>query len=330
MLESVKKELIGFLKNKVMISVIILTCNRNKDLVNNLRVLIQQTLREKEIIIVDNGDTFYSDDINVEDVTCKYLKMSSNIGCDGRNYGIKAAKGDLIVSLDDDVLFNSQDALEKIIELFQKRPDVSVINFKIVFDQSNTIIPFNWFHPRNYLEFGDVEFETDYISEGAVAFRKEVFDKVGYYPGEFFLSHEGPDLAYRILDAGYKIIYSPQISVTHLVAGVQRLSWRNSYYDTRNQIWLGIRNLPVKMLIPHLIYRICTTFLFSLLRGHTLWYARGIRDAILGIPRELKNRKPISRQTVKRLRQIRKLKPGIRGKLIEFIEKIQLVRRYYN
>ncbi len=314
-----------------MISIVILTCNRPDALLENLDIISKQVYSDKEVIIVDNGNPKQTRMILPQDkFDYVYVNMHSNIGCDARNYGIKASHGEIIVTLDDDVLFSDIYTTNKIATLFKEKPEVSVVNFKIVFDGDRSIIPFNWYHPRDYREYGNKEFETDYISEGAVAFRKEIFEHVGYYPAEFFLSHEGPDLAYRILNANYKIIYSPEIEVIHKVSKIQRASWRNSYYDTRNQIWLGIRNFPLLMLTHHLINRIGTTFLFCMARGHVRWYLKALLDALKGLPRELKNRKPISKETINRLRMIRKLKPGFIYKVRVFIEKIQLAKRYYN
>jgi len=227
------------------------------------------------------------------------------------------------------VMFTASDSLTRITDLIAERPDVDAVNFKIVFPDDRSIIPFNWFHPRDHRLYGDREFETDYISEGAVAFRKGVFEQVGYYPREFFLSHEGPDLAYRMIDGGHKIIYNPDIEVMHRVSRLQRPSWRNSYYDTRNQVWIGIRNLPWAMLVPHMVYRLFTTFCFSAARGHLRWYFKAIYDAVSGIPRELGCRKPVSRETVRRLREIRKHRLGPLSKAREFLGKISLVGRYY-
>lgn len=315
----------------MLISIVVLTYNRQEVLLENLNLIERQTLSDREIIVVDNGNSERTRSLLAQHYPqSKYIGMPSNIGCDARNFGLKAARSDVIVTLDDDVLFCDIDALSKIADFFQKRPNVSVVNFKIVFEENRSIIPFNWFHPRDYQRYGNEEFETDYISEGAVAFRKEIFEYTGYYPGEFYLSHEGPDLAYRVINSGYKILYSPEIEVIHKVDSNHRPSWRNSYYDTRNQIWLGVRNLPVPMLIKHLSYRLITTLLFSLARGHLIWYLKALWDALLGIPQEVKHRKPISKETVTRFREIRRYKPNLLDKTRQFFEKVKLIQDYYN
>lgn len=314
-----------------MISIVILTYNRQEVLLENIDKIRRQTYADKEIIVVDNGNNAeIRESMKRDSPDVMYLPMMSNIACAGRNAGIKAAKGEIVVTLDDDVLFASDKELEKVCLFFKERKDVHALNFKIVFVDDRKIIPFNWYHPRDYRLYGDTEFETDYIGEGATAFRKMIFSNSGYYPEDFFLSHEGPDLAYRIINAGYTIYYTPSVEVVHMVDRRNRPSWRNSYYDTRNQVWLGIRNFPLLMLIRHIIYRSITTFLFCLFRGHIIWYIIAIRDAIAGIPKELKYRKPITKKTIKKLKNIRRLNPGFFQKMFDFAEKIHLVKGYYN
>ena len=58
-------------------------------------------------------------------------------------------------------------------------------------------------------------FETYYYAGGAHAIKREVIEKLGKYPGDFFYGMEEYDLAYRILDAGYSIVYSDKIVMLH-------------------------------------------------------------------------------------------------------------------
>ena len=49
------------------------------------------------------------------------------------------------------------------------------------------------------------------VWEGAVAIRRAVFDEVGGWPEEFRFVHEGIDLAWRVMDAGYRVEYAGEI-----------------------------------------------------------------------------------------------------------------------
>ena len=302
-------------------SVVILTYNRKPVLLELLDELRKQTLYGQfEIVVVDN----YSQDGTSEAIADEYpevrcVRLSENRGCGGRNVGIQEAKGDIIVTLDDDIVFARPDELERVLKAFRKHNDADVINFKILYHDTKELIPFNWFHPRPFETHSETTFETDYISEGATAFRKQIFATVGYYPEDFFISHEGYDLAYRILDHDYKIIYTPDIEVCHKISRIERTTWRNSYYDTRNYIWLIIKYFPPLLACRQLLYRFCTTLLFSLRRGQPHWYLKGIWDAIIGSPVQIRKRSVLHSGTIVRLREIRQFGPGLGYKIRNFV-----------
>jgi GT2 family glycosyltransferase len=58
-------------------------------------------------------------------------------------------------------------------------------------------------------------FETYYYTGCAHAVKREVFKVTGDYPPDFFYGMEEYDLSYRILDAGYSIVYSTCATILH-------------------------------------------------------------------------------------------------------------------
>jgi len=87
------------------ISIVILTYNRStllKDLLLSLQKLRYEPL---EIIVIDN----YSED-NTEEMigsafpNIGYIRTNKNIGVSARNLGLKRATGDIVVTLDDDII----------------------------------------------------------------------------------------------------------------------------------------------------------------------------------------------------------------------------------
>src|SRR5690606_9987181 len=129
----------------------------------------------------------------------------------------------------------TQDKLNEIKLKFEEDDEISAICFKVIDEESGEIT--NWSHHSDPDIFSDKTFDTYEISEGAVAFRRKIFEEVGLYPIEFFISHEGPDLAFRILNSNHRIIYFPGVDVVHAHAVEGRANWRRYYYDTRNSIW---------------------------------------------------------------------------------------------
>jgi GT2 family glycosyltransferase len=78
---------------------------------------------------------------------------------------------------------------------------------------------------------------------GACAVRRAVFDGVGLLPERFFYGHEEIDLAWRALDAGWRILYDSDVVLLHPASEPTR---HPAYHrlNARNRVWLARRRLP--------------------------------------------------------------------------------------
>lgn len=83
---------------------------------------------------------------------------------------------------------------------------------------------------------------------GANAVRTRVFEQVGALPGEFFYAHEETDLAWRALDAGWRIDYRADMVLLHPTTAPSRHAVYHRMV-ARNRVWLARRNLPA-LLVP--------------------------------------------------------------------------------
>ena len=275
-----------------------------------LKDLQKLTYSNLELLIVDNHSTDGTSDM-VKHLypKTKILNTDTNLGTAARNFGLQNARGDIIVTVDDDVFLSYEDSIEKIVEIFTKRNEVAAINFKITDYYSDK--PTNWNHPYMVEKYLDTEFVTDSISEGAVAFRKDVLKITGHYPESFFISHEGADLACRIINSGFSILYSPRICVRHQTSPIARKNWRRYYYDSRNHIWLAVRNYRFIRAIKYIMAKLLITFCYSLRDHYTRYWMKGVMDGIKGIPEEFKHRSCITKKTEQKLKGIRKNRPHI-------------------
>lgn len=300
----------GFLKDDTKISIIILTHNRSILLGELLASLKNLDYRSLEIIVVDNASEDNTENIVKESSqTINYIRMSKNIGAGARNAGLKIAGGDVIVTLDDDISGIDTSHLRKISHFFRTRPKLGAVNFKIFDYKSGEIC--NWVHHRPVERYAEKEFETYELTEGAVAFRKEALLAAGYYPESFFLSHEGPDLAFRLMDLGYNVIYSSEIQVRHKHSDLGRIDWLNYYYDTRNQFWLAVRNFPWLYSTGYLARGLGAMLLYSIRDGYLRYWGKAVLDGALGIPRELKNRKILKPETLNKIFEMDRERPSV-------------------
>jgi GT2 family glycosyltransferase len=293
----------------LMISICILTYNRANYLCNLLSSLSHITKFKVEIIVIDNNSSDNTNIIVSHFPFVIYHKTESNIGVSARNIGIRKASGNIIITIDDDVIGINDEVLDKLITIFDNNKHLGALNFKVI--DYNTNIMSNWIHHCKSEENENSYLLTYEISEGAVAFRKDVFDFAGYYAESFFLSHEGIDLAVRIINSGYEVRYTGDITLLHYHATAGRKPWYRYYYDTRNLFWVAVRNFPIVYAIKYISRGLISTMIYSIRDLNVLYWIKGVYDGIIGIEDCLKYRVAISKRTLDILVKIDNNRPPI-------------------
>jgi GT2 family glycosyltransferase len=165
----------------------------------------------------------------------------------GRNAGVPHVGGELLFFLDDDATLVEPDALAYVAgELRKKMPRARSCGLAQlrVEPTEGSAYSRDWV-PR--LRIGDRRRPSDVtvVWEGAVGMPRAVFEQVGGWPEEFRFVHEGVDLAWRVMDAGYRVRYAAERSVTHPPRGPA--ADRHGYsvrYAARNRVFVARRNLP--------------------------------------------------------------------------------------
>jgi GT2 family glycosyltransferase len=293
---------------RLAFSIVVLTYNRNHLLEGLLSELSRYAESGVQVIVVDNCSECPASEVTGLFPWVVNILAPKNLGAAGRNLGFDAASGDVVVCLDDDIAELSHDALECLERIFADR-SIAAVNFKVLDQKTQDVV--NWVHHREVEKYSDQSFDTYEITEGAVAFRRAVLDATGGYAEEFFLSHEGPDLAFRLINRGFRVIYSPDISVSHSFDPGGRLSWRNYYYDTRNTLWLVARNLPVVYGAIALLRQNAAMFVYSIRDGYTKWWFKGMLDGIKGLGVARGHRDRLSKEAMARIRAIDSHRPSV-------------------
>lgn len=297
------------------VTISILNYQRKETLRRTIERAVGQRYPDLDVLVVDNASTDGSDRMVGEEFPgVRLVRLPENVGCAARNAGVAAAKGEIVVTIDNDVLLTTAGDVQTAVDVFERRPSVGCVNFKIL-DPAGGLSRRDWCHPRDWRRFANEEFETDYVLEGASAVRRDAFERVGGYWAPLFLGHEGLDLALRFLEAGYELLYAPRLQVTHLVSSEARPSSRIYYTYTRNAIWVSLRNhRPLDG--ARAIARDLALMAFAAARaGEWKSYSRGVRDGLAGWRRAAAGRHPLSDTTYRRLREIRRLEPSLLEKV---------------
>jgi len=297
------------------VSICILTFNRPQKLETLLQSLDELSYAEMEIIVADNSSNDEAQDLIMSGFPhVIYLRQQQNLGAVGRNAAIAIASSPIVITLDDDIAGISDESIRIIINTFESREEVGAVCFKVVDPETRSVI--NWCHHRPVEHAADKLFFTNEISEGAVAFRKAALEQSGLYPSAFFISHEGADLAIRLMNKGYSVLYHPAIVVEHYHSEQSRVPWRRYYYDTRNVIWLGARNYPLFYGLKHCGMQLTAMLAYALRDGYFRYWVRAVMDALKGLKEVLQEREVMASRTRERFREIDRNRPGLFRKTV--------------
>jgi GT2 family glycosyltransferase len=202
------------------------------------------------------------------------LRSNANLGFSGgNNWGIRQAKGDFIFIVNNDTEV-TPDLLDQLLAPFSKDPLIGVTCPKIRFFNQPAIIQYAGFKPMNILTgrtaaAGNLEEDkgqhdvSGYTAGAhgcAMMVKKEVIEKTGMFPENFFLYYEEWDWSYRIIKAGFRIFYQASALIYHkesMTVGKQNPA--KVYYLTRNRILFMRRNTK----LHQFIFFICFFTLFT-------------------------------------------------------------------
>ena len=109
-----------------MISVIIPTYNREKTILRSINSVLNQTYKDIEVIVVDDGSTDNTKTIveSVQDLRVRYVYQKNAGACAARNKGIEMAVGEYIAFQDSDDEWVSNKLELQIDALVEKNVDV--------------------------------------------------------------------------------------------------------------------------------------------------------------------------------------------------------------
>lgn len=235
--------LIKLRENPPLVSVIIPALNEENTIKWTIRSLQEQTYRNLQIIIVDDGSTDSTPQI------CEQLVQNSNVEFyrfferAGKsavlNYGLKFAKGEFVVFVDSDTTFD-RDAIYQLLKAFEN-PKVGGVsgNLRVRNSGTNLLTQLQQIEYIFTISIGRrirAGFNILPIISGAFGgFRKELIaleNMGGHEPGP----GNDSDLAIRIRKKDYKIVFAAKaICLTSVPVKVGKLIKQRSRWD-RNLI----------------------------------------------------------------------------------------------
>lgn len=203
--------LISILKRiNIEISVIIPTFNRGKLIANSIKSALNQTIKNLEIIIVDDGSTDNTKEVidKFQDRRIKYIKLDKNQGAsNARNIGIKAAKGKYISFQDSDDIFYPNKLEIQLNNIINKKSDLDFCKINLLYNST-----YNYLVPSTIREkrFESGDFFTELISNGNFISTQSILVKKSFMK-EFLFDPNMP----RLQDYDVILRMIPKVKISY-------------------------------------------------------------------------------------------------------------------
>lgn len=226
---------------RVQVGVVLLHMgDRPVELAEALRTLEAQQGVDLDVVLVGNGWEPHG----LPDWV-RTVHLPENVGIpEGRNIGARECRGELIQFYDDDASLPRPDVIARLAAVINSDPRIAVAQPRGV-DPTGKPAPRRWV-PRFDVRGGGRGGPAPWFWEAVCLIRREAFEDVGGWPGQFFFGHESIELAWQLVDRGWQIRYCPEIEVNHPATTAQRHA---HHYRTnaRNRVWVARRNLPAPL-----------------------------------------------------------------------------------
>jgi len=207
----------------IQVSVVIPTFNREKLLSQTLDALAQQAGGiDYEVIFVNNGSSDNSFALLQERARTQpnrfraYYIAPTGGPSAPRNHGIRYAKGEIVVILDDDVI-PEPDLVFLHWDFHQRHPDPEYVALgEVYIPEDLQDDPMSLFHTFPYHEVSRKEFpEYFYFWTCNVSFKRQFMLQFGMFP-EDMLYYEDIVCGYKLANNGMRLCFLPEARGKHL------------------------------------------------------------------------------------------------------------------
>jgi GT2 family glycosyltransferase len=273
-----------------------------------------QTLKDFEVVLVDNGSTDDSLD-GLESrwpgLTLRIERLDDNRGfAAANNLGARLARGHWLALLNTDA-FPDPGWLEKLFRAAERHPGFSFFASRQLqaeaphlLDGAGDAFHISGLAWRRFAGWPSAQVGLDpeeVFSPCAAAalYSRRAFLQVGGFDEDFFSYYEDVDLGFRLRLQGFRCLYVPDAVVQHV--GSATLGAQSDfalYHWQRNFIWSFIQNMPSVLLWEALPAHLMANFIYLVyysLQGHGGIFLKAKKDALRGFSRALRKRRKIQK-----------------------------------
>lgn len=277
------------------VSIVVASRNRPDSLRRLLESIRRQSYPELQVIVVDDA----SETPLAPPDDALLLRNERNRGASAsRNLGALAAQGDLLLFCDDDAELGHSDCVRRAATLAMNHPEAGAIAFRQLRPDGGQ----HYMQPSSSLE---PCYASRFYSYGVVL-RANAFRDAGNFDEQLGFYYEEIELSLRLLDAGWRIICDPSLSVIHHEDPRGRNRQMIYRRMLRNMILTALLRYPVPYVAPGVALALTRYLRWTRADGGIDW--RGInwvaRQVANATPYVRRNRKAVRFATLRMVRQL--------------------------
>src|SRR6185369_128665 len=201
---------------------------------------------------------------------------------------LRAARGEIVLSLDDDSYPIERDFFQRLRVIFLQHPEAAAVVFPELRDD-------NVFSAADKTDKSPGHYVAAYAN-CAAAMRREFYLKHEGFPVFFTHMYEEADFAVRCYAQGAAVWFEPRLTVRHHQSPVNRRPIARHHFNARNELWSVWMRCPWPWVTVVSAYRVLRQLLYArseglawLLREPVWWLA-----ALKGLQQCRHSRQPVA------------------------------------
>jgi len=275
---------------QLTVSIVITSKDRKQELAKCLESC-KNLSNVNEILVFDDGssDNTFSF-IKERFPFVNILRSEKSLGLiNARTYCASLAKGNIIVSIDDDCVFVDENTVQEIVAYFN-HPKIAVVTIPVI-----DVLKSDKITQQGYGNLNNIYICPEFRG-CAHALRKDVFIELGGYYNALIRQEEEKEFSNRLYSQGYIIrLGNCSKPILHYHSVIRNKS-QIAFYRARNKFIVNYIYTPTVFLYFELFKQIFMLFLFEVTNGFILSCLKGCLSAIKQIKYEKIARHPLSRE----------------------------------
>jgi GT2 family glycosyltransferase len=246
-----------------LVSVVLTSHARPGLIAESLASVVAQTVRDREIIVVDNRSDRSGE---IARIVAGYpevhlIASSENLGFPGGvNLGLRQARGRFVFITEDDIVLPPE-CLATLIAYLEANPAVGIATGRLVEGGTGVVlyaggdVTLDAVFSMRVTGRGEPDHVFDptpvrvtYAPCGMVMVRRSLVDRIGEMRGDFFMYFEDAEFCLRTLVAGYGVICLPQLRLEHHASPPTGDVARVDYHKLKNMRALYLLLAPARVL----------------------------------------------------------------------------------